>query len=325
LFHRRGKMKGPTEGNQYDDVLKDISFYYKILGLDFGADKDRLIETYKNALEKWVHERYVDDPLQQKKAIEMTKKLDEAYENILFYMRHPKYQHHLSNKSVTPETKPQSTYKEKQQAEGAAVSEGKGPSVPGISLSALKSLASIPNAAFFASVCLILGFTTLKQEEALSFYLIPQILSQSAWFIVPPLIGCVAFNLVHGEARVMKYASIALTITYLFLVFPYETGLYHELLHKDEVVLKTKTTDAPDKGWISSGNALKSAGKYKASVQAYSKALEINPGSSDAYYGRAIAYSMLEKDREFISDLRDAARLGNIDAIKILNRLDLRY
>ena len=67
------------------------------------------------------------------------------------------------------------------------------------------------------------------------------------------------------------------------------------------------------------------AGKYKASVQAYSKALEVNPGSSDAYYGRAIAYSMLEKDREFISDLRDAARLGNIDAIKTLNRLDIRY
>jgi len=34
---------------------------------------------------------------------------------------------------------------------------------------------------------------------------------------------------------------------------------------------------------------------------------------------------MLEKDREFISDLRDAARLGNIYAIKTLNRLDIRY
>ena len=237
-------MKGPTKGNQYDDVLKDIAYHYRILGLDLGADKDRLIKTYKKALKKWAPEQYTDDPIRRKKAIEMTKKIDKAYENILIYMRHPQYQHHPSNKSVTPGPKPQRTYKKKQQEEGAAVSEGKGPTVPGISLSSLKPLASIPNAAFLASVCLILGFTALRQEEALSFYLIPQILSQSAWFIVPPLIGCVAFNLVEGEARGMKYASIALTIIYLFLVFPYETGLYHELLHKDEVVLKTITPDS---------------------------------------------------------------------------------
>ena len=88
------------------------------------------------------------------------------------------------------------------------------------------------------------GFHCVQLGEALSFYLIPQILSQSAWFIVLPLIGCVAFNLVHGEDRGMKYASIALTVIYLFLVFPYETGLYQELLHKDEVVLQTITPDS---------------------------------------------------------------------------------
>ena len=318
-------MKGSAKGTQFDDVLKNIAYYYTVLGLDLGADKDRLIETYKNALEQWAPAQYAGDPVQHKKAVEMTKKLDEAYETILVYMRHPQYKHHLSNKSVTPEPKPQSTYKKKQQEKDAGVSEGKGPSAPGISLSSLKPLASIPNAAFFASVCIILGFTTLKQEEALSVHLISQILGQSAWFIVPPMIGCIAFNLVRGEARGMKYASLALTIIYLFLVFPYETGLYQELLRKDEVVLQTKTAEAPDKGWISSGNALKSAGKYKSSVAAYSKALEVNPGSSEAYYGRAIAYSMLEKDREFISDLRDAARLGHIEAIKTLNRLDTRY
>jgi tetratricopeptide (TPR) repeat protein len=312
-------MKGSKEGTQYDDVLKCVAYHYRILGLDVGADKDRLTKAYKKALKKWAPAQYTDDPSRWKEAISMTNKIDKAYENILVYMRHPQYQHHLSNKSVT------SGPKQTQQEAGVAVSEGKRPSVTGISLSSLKPIASIPNAAFFVSVCLILGFTALRQEEALSFYLIPQILSQSAWFIVPPLVGCVAFNLIQGEARVMKYASVALTIVYLFLVFPYETGIYHELLHKDEVALKTITPEAPDKGWISSGAALKSAGKYKASVQAYSKALEVNPASSDAYYGRAIAYSKLEKEREFISDLRDAARLGNIDAIKTLNRLELRY
>jgi tetratricopeptide (TPR) repeat protein len=318
-------MKLSAKVKQYDDVLKDIACHYSTLGLDLGADKERLIETYKNALEKWVPERYVDDPVQQKKAIEMTEKLDEAYENILVYMRRPQYQHNLSNESATPGPNPQSSHKKKKQEQGAAVPEGKGPSFQWISLSSLKPLASVPNAAFIASVCLILGFTALRQEEALSFYLIPQILIQSVWFIVPPLIGCAAFNLVHGEAKVMKYASVALTVIYLFLVFPYETGIYHELLQKDEVVLQTKILDTPDKGWIRSGNALKSAGKYRASVQAYSKALEVNPGSSEAYYGRAVAYSFLAKDREFISDLRDAARLGNLDAIKTLNRLDVRY
>ena len=319
-------MKGPAKEKQYDNVLKDLACHYGILGLDFGADRDRLIKTYKSALKKWAPEQYADDPIHQKKAIEMTKKLDKAYENILVYMTHPQYhQQHPYNKSGTPEPKPHSTYKKKQQEEGATLSEGKGLGFPGISLNAIKPPASIPNAAFLASVCLILGFTTLRQEGALSFYLIPQILGQSVWFIVPPLIGCVAFNLVNGEARVMKYASIALTIIYLFLIFPYETGLYKELLRKDKSVLQTPPPETSDKGWIRSGDALKSAGKYKASVQAYSKALEVNPGSSDAYYGRAIAYSKLDKDREFISDLRDAARLGNLDAIKTLNRIDVRY
>jgi hypothetical protein len=33
----------------------------------------------------------------------------------------------------------------------------------------------------------------------------------------------------------------------------------------------------------------------------------------------------MEKDTEFISDCRDAARLGHEEAIKTLNRLNIRY
>jgi len=317
-------MKGLTKGNRYDDVLKDISYYYRILGLDLEADRNSLIKTYKEALTEWAPEQYTDDPILRKKAIEMSKKIDKAYENILIYMTHPQYQHHAFYKSNTPELNQQRTYKKEQQEEVAALHKSKRTIVPGISPHAVKPLASTPNAVFLAYVCLVLGLTILKYE-AFSVYLIPQILRQSAWFIVPPLIGCIAFNLVNGEARGMKYASIVLTSIYLFMVFPFETGLYQKLLHKDKVGLQTNTADTPDKDWIKSGDAMKSAGKYQASVQAYSKALKVNPGSSDAYYGRAIAYSMIEKDQEFISDLRDAARLGHIDAIKTLDRLDIRY
>jgi tetratricopeptide (TPR) repeat protein len=317
-------MSEAEKAKQYDDILKDISYYYKILGLDLEADRKRLVKAYKEALKRWSPEQYADDPIFQKKAIMMTKKIDKAYENILIYMTHPQYQYHPFNKSNTPEPIPQGTFIKEKQGEIKALSKRQKFAFPGISLYAIKPLSSIPNAAFFAYVCLVMGITIFKYE-AFSVYLIPHILMQNTWFLVPPLIGCIAFNLVNGEGRKMKGVSILLTGIYLFVVFPFETDLYQKLLHKEEVVLQTDTTVNPDTEWINKGDELKSSGKYQASVRAYSKALEVNPGSPDAYYGRATVYALMDKDHEFISDLRDAARLGHMDAIKTLNRLDIRY
>ncbi len=302
------KMKGPKKENQYDDVLKDIDYHYKILGLDVGADKKDLIKTYKKALKEWSPAQYADDPGRWTEAVEMTQKIERAYRNILIYI------------TSTQEPGPQGTGDKEQEA--AVLSEKKEPTIRGISLQAMKPLTSIPNIAFLAYVCIVLALTIFKYE-AFSVHL---------WFVVPPLIGCIAFNLVKGEARGMKYASIALTSIFMFLVFFLETDRSQKSPHKEEVKeikekveVQTNPASFTYEDWLKNGDALKSAGKYKDAAEAYSKALEVNPGSSDAYYGRAIAYSLLKKDKEFISDLRDAARLGHIDAIKTLNEMGIKY
>ena len=61
-------MKGSAKGKQFDDLLKDIAYHYKVLGLDPAADKKRLIKTYKVALKKWAPDKYSDDSLQWKSA-----------------------------------------------------------------------------------------------------------------------------------------------------------------------------------------------------------------------------------------------------------------
>jgi tetratricopeptide (TPR) repeat protein len=322
-LRRRGKMEGQTKGKQ-DEALKEIAYHYKVLGLNPAADRKRLIKTYKAAIRQWAPDKYSDDSLQWKKALEMTQKIDRAYENILVYMTQPARQRHPYISASTQEPAQQGTFRAKQQPEVPSPSVEITAAFPVLSLHAVKPLTSLPNAAFLVYTCLVLGLTILG-HDSFSAGIIPEILGQSIGFIALPLVGCIAFNLVDGEARKMKYVSIALTGVFLLLVFPLETELFEKLLHRDKATLQTETPDAPEKKWINSGNALKSKGKYNMSVKAYSKALEVNPGCSDAYYGRAVAYSKLGMDKEFISDLRDAARLGNLDAIETLNRLDIRY
>jgi tetratricopeptide (TPR) repeat protein len=57
------------------------------------------------------------------------------------------------------------------------------------------------------------------------------------------------------------------------------------------------------------GNVLSMLGKEEESLKAYNKALEINPDNEYAYYNRGCYYSLLNKSKEALADLKMAINL----------------
>jgi len=52
------------------------------------------------------------------------------------------------------------------------------------------------------------------------------------------------------------------------------------------------------------------SGNYRDLIDAYSKAIELNPKYAEAYYGRRIAYQKLGNTNMVIQNLKIAAKLG---------------
>jgi len=313
---------GNTRTRRYESVLKNISYHYGILGLDLDATKEELTRAYKEAHKLWDAERYAGDPILCKKALNKTEEIDKAYENILIYMTHPQYQHHpfggsqplaadleMPVKNYVIEEPPLEKIKR---------------SVPRISLFAVKPLTAIPNIMFLSYVLVVIA-TKIFTYEAFSVHLLPVIFRVSFGLLLPPLIGCLAFNFIHGDAAKAKIASIVVTSLWLLVVFPFEANIYQKYLHKDDVALESPGAPLAETEWINKANEFKRKKQYTAAIQAYSRALKLNPASAEAYYGRAVLYSLQDKETEFVDDCKSAARLGNIDAIKALTRLNIAF
>ena len=59
---------------------------------------------------------------------------------------------------------------------------------------------------------------------------------------------------------------------------------------------------------------------YEEAIALYTAAIEVNEGSGEAYYMRAIAYSKIKNKSDAIKDIKTAANLGNEKAIKYLDQ-----
>lgn len=64
------------------------------------------------------------------------------------------------------------------------------------------------------------------------------------------------------------------------------------------------------KDWYTKGYALHMAEKYQQSIEAYSKAIELDPKHAAAYCGRALAYGGLGDTRRAIEDCGKAVKLN---------------
>ncbi|KTD57496.1 tetratricopeptide repeat protein [Legionella shakespearei] len=71
----------------------------------------------------------------------------------------------------------------------------------------------------------------------------------------------------------------------------YKAGDYE---HAAELFKELKT----EQGYYNQGNALAHLGKYEQAIEAYDKALGLNPNNQDAIYNRKLVSDLLKKDKE---------------------------
>ena len=71
---------------------------------------------------------------------------------------------------------------------------------------------------------------------------------------------------------------------------------------------------------MSKGRACIKSNEYGEAIALFTAAIEINEGSGEAYYMRAIAYSKVKNKKNAIKDIKAAAELGNEKAIKYLDQ-----
>jgi|GEM_PF-4182645 len=300
--------------------LNSMPEYFRVLGLDMHASAEEVTKAYKRLLNEWDPERFVSDPSARIKSEKKTAELDDAYSHIILYMKHPQYQYHPNSedRSATkqrPSASTERTYREVER-------EGKKMTMRDrFSISAIKPVTALPNMLFIIYLTAILVLQ-IRRYEVFSWNLMPHIISGSLRFIIPPLVVCVIYNLLSGEAIKMKVLSLAVTAVFLLGIVPMDFGIYQELLGRTDAGINEETDDQK---LVLQGEELKGKGKYSSAIKAFTKAITVNPANADAYYDRAIAYSMLNSDEKFISDCKEAARLGHLEAIKTLNRLDIRF
>ena len=62
--------------------------------------------------------------------------------------------------------------------------------------------------------------------------------------------------------------------------------------------------------WFKNGYAFQNAGNYKQAIEAYSRAIELDPNDAWVYFNRGVAYDNLGDYQQAINDYKTAAKLG---------------
>ncbi len=100
-----------------------------------------------------------------------------------------------------------------------------------------------------------------------------------------------------------KYVAISMLlliiVTNSFLTFNRNKVWKDEVSIWSDVVIKSPNKARP---FVNLGNALKNIGQFDVAIEDYTKAININPKFSDAYYNRAVAYDKLSQWGKAITD-----------------------
>ncbi len=303
---------------------KRIDDYCFILGIGKETTREEVNKAYNELLKVWDPEQFQHNGGLKNKALRKIKEIDNAYKNILLNMTDPQDEYRFVNKSSRPIRNPKETEDKKPEIQVSLEQvRPRAFSMP-LSFRDIKPLTALPNILFVVYVLLVFALK-MKHYEAFSVHLLLAVLKMNIWYLMPPFILLILYDFTNCGAKKMKLASLCLTSIYMILVAT--TGLRN---YNAPSLSSEKGVTAPSPAivcdsWVRKGDELKAQRKYKEAVEAYSKAISLNPQNADAYYNRSVVFSLTNKDKEFIIDCRTAARLGHRDAIITLNRLDIRF
>ena len=86
------------------------------------------------------------------------------------------------------------------------------------------------------------------------------------------------------------------------------------------------------KEWLNKGNEFAKRGNYPKAIEAYDKAVEIDPQNAKAWYNKGVALGELERHQEALEaydkaieiDHRDVAQPGMAKALPLVSLRDIR-
>ena len=102
-----------------------------------------------------------------------------------------------------------------------------------------------------------------------------------------------------------------------------DANRWNEALNAYDKAIELNPNDAS--AYNNRGLAYSNLGKYKQAILSYDRAIELNPKDADAYYNRGNAYNRLGNTIYANQDLKIAAKLGNIFAQKSLKEKGITW
>lgn len=100
----------------------------------------------------------------------------------------------------------------------------------------------------------------------------------------------------------------------------YETGQYDKAISDF-----TKAIELGSERYTDRGLAYYAMGQYEKAISDYDKTLELHPRYRTTYLHRARVYEKLGNNEKFINDLKTAAKLGNSEAMRILESKGIKF
>ncbi len=279
--------------------------YYEILGLKPGATKEEIEQTYRDLLRVWNPDSFANDSLLQKKAEEKIKGFDEAYEKLILYLAKA-YEQSSQNKSernIKPEERDScNVYGEKTKQNNAHSKED-------ISSEAL-TLA-------FLTFALYLGFKFLPTSSWIAHIIIAAISGG--------LGGTIGYVVVQGINRlnVSKKQKVmiawAIGIIGLLVISSVPVLLRNpkpKLVPLTQEDMKSLLADQEQahksqaQTEVQKGEAFMEKGSYQEAIDAFSKAIRLNPQDLAAYYDRGVTYLKLDNYQQAIRDFERVIELN---------------
>ena len=370
--------------------MSEMDKYYQILGLNPGTSEEEIKQAYKDLVNVWHPDRFLNNPRLREKANEKLKEINEAYNKLKSYIAgNPRYASSEDyGKSQPPPHEPPP--KPEREQFSTAQDSGYGrpeppPNEPPLKADQANAIWnpnatanwSLPFTPAFGSYLQMLNWRTLNEPAKASsaqswfyasllllfiYFLIGMFVSDAEgrlniiWWL--SFLYLITWYIVAGRSQV-KYVKakfgknypkkpwgqalliavgaliccwvVAFAVNFIFRAVTTKDNINtasvpHSLSSSEEE--PSSTQPPPETGltpmdWYNTGHSFQSSGNYRAAIDAYSRAIALDPKLTAAYDSRGFSHYKLGELQEAIKDLDKVieARPGDAKMYRIRGNL----